>query len=517
MSTLARFIRLEIQSLSLEIDAIGGVSRSSLSGGKSLSSLVQGTGNAKQLKTPTVMSPRPADRLGKLLKKRARQSRRLRLAQLFFKSCKKPEWMTLSVLPVLPPDLRPILRLDGDVLVVSDLNQLYQKVLFRNSRFRRLGIVTVESVAYAKGLLQEAVDALLDNGKGGAPPMVAPNDRPFKSLSDILKGKRGRFRQNLLGKRVDYSGRSVIVVGPKLLLHQCGLPREMGIELFQPFLIRKLLAQGFAHSIGIAKKMIQQGEPIVWELLHQLMRQHPILLNRAPTLHRLGIQAFQPKLVQGRAILLHPLVCTAFNADFDGDQMAVHVPLSVQARAEAWKLLWSRNNILSTATGQAVLIPSQDMVLGCYYLTQSLSGLSYSLKERKKLFNSLSNRVHRVEKTEEPLFTQSEAIEGVPLRGQGKGCEDTALVSPIESKPDGYVLSQRNEEVQYSETLVERSIKQKMKWFSGIADIQKAYDQGSLGIQQKVWLRIEGDCENGNDPENPIEIQVQPSAFCKKI
>jgi DNA-directed RNA polymerase beta' subunit len=582
MSTLARFIRLEIQSLSLEIDAIGGASRSSLSGGK------QGT---KQLKTrdtkvsqfprgiPTVMSPRPADRLGKLLKKRARQSRRLRLAQLFFKSCKKPEWMTLSVLPVLPPDLRPILRLDGDVLVVSDLNQLYQKVLFRNSRFRRLGIVTVESVAYAKGLLQEAVDALLDNGKGGAPPMVAPNDRPFKSLSDILKGKRGRFRQNLLGKRVDYSGRSVIVVGPKLLLHQCGLPREMGIELFQPFLIRKLLAQGFAHSIGIAKKMIQQGEPIVWELLHQLMRQHPILLNRAPTLHRLGIQAFQPKLVQGRAILLHPLVCTAFNADFDGDQMAVHVPLSVQARAEAWKLLWSRNNILSPATGQAVLIPSQDMVLGCYYLTQSLSGLSYSLKERKKLFNSFSNHVDRVGIENLDTLTRAALVSGISLGNFDKGrggqqketlaalpsgsdravyshpyaSDDATPSSPLQGtaslrvKRGGHrrredrvtsiesnisvpergprsVLSRpstkegnRKEEVQYLETLVERSIKQKMKWFSGIEDIQKAYDQGSLGIQQKVWLRIEGDCENGNDPQNPIEIQVQPSAFCKKI
>jgi hypothetical protein len=294
----------------------------------------------------------------------------------------------------------------------------------------------------------------------------------------------------------------------------------MGIELFQPFLIRKLLAQGFAHSIGIAKKMIQQGEPIVWELLHQLMRQHPILLNRAPTLHRLGIQAFQPKLVQGRAILLHPLVCTAFNADFDGDQMAVHVPLSVQARAEAWKLLWSRNNILSPATGQAVLIPSQDMVLGCYYLTQSLSGLSYSLKERKKLFNSSSNRVPKISVPEPcPPSSPLQGTAGGGHRAPSSPLQGTAgggLRTPKGEGP-GYVLSQKKEEVQYLETFVERSITQKMKWFSGIADIQKAYDQGSLGIQQKVWLRIEGDCENGNDPENPIEIQVQPSAFCKKI
>ncbi len=481
MSILARFIRLEIKTLSLEIDSMGGTS-------------------FKQLKNSLVISPRPADRLAKLFKKRARQSRRLRLAQLFFKSCKKPEWMTLSALPVLPPDLRPILRLDGDVLVVSDLNQLYQKVLFRNTRFRRLGIVTVESVAYAKGLLQEAVDALLDNGKGGAPPMVAPNDRPFKSLSDILKGKRGRFRQNLLGKRVDYSGRSVIVVGPKLLLHQCGLPREMGIELFQPFLIRKLLAQGFAHSIGIAKKMIQQGEPIVWELLHQLMRQHPILLNRAPTLHRLGIQAFQPKLVQGRAILLHPLVCTAFNADFDGDQMAVHVPLSVQARAEAWKLLWSRNNILSPATGQPVLIPSQDMVLGCYYLTQSLSGLSssslYSSSLRLSSISSLEKGTRR--KNEKGRFVRS--LLALPKEG-----------SKEVRKPPLFTSLFRRSEQGTSEFY------ERIQWFSGKAEIQKAYGQGSLGIQQKVWIRIEGDCENGNDPENPIEIQIQPSAFCRKI
>ncbi len=503
MSTLARFIRLEIKSLSLEIDLIGGTS-------------------SKQLKNPTIMSPRPADRLGKLFKKRARQSRRLRLAQLFFKSCKKPEWMTLSALPVLPPDLRPILRLDGDVLVVSDLNQLYQKVLFRNTRFRRLGIVTVESVAYAKGLLQEAVDALLDNGKGGAPPMVAPNDRPFKSLSDILKGKRGRFRQNLLGKRVDYSGRSVIVVGPKLLLHQCGLPREMGIELFQPFLIRKLLAQGFAHSIGIAKKMIQQGEPIIWELLHQLMRQHPILLNRAPTLHRLGIQAFQPKLVQGRAILLHPLVCTAFNADFDGDQMAVHVPLSVQARAEAWKLLWSRNNILSPATGQPVLIPSQDMVLGCYYLTQSLSGLSSSYLYSSSLRLSPKGKQKgkgRPVRNLLPLLPQKgQARPSLPLGKEGyshkKKSKSGSMVT-LSNFPEGKERGRGFTDARGRNLL--QGSKKKIKWFSGKAEIQKAYDQGSLGIQQKVWIRIEGDCENGNDPENPIEIQIQSSAFCRKI
>jgi DNA-directed RNA polymerase beta' subunit len=544
MCSLARFLRLEMESLSLEIDSLNQFPfRDTLSKGKS------------------------TDGLGKLLKKRARQARRLRLAQLFFKSRKKPEWMTLSALPVLPPDLRPILRLDGDVLVVSDLNQLYQKVLFRNSRFRRLGIVTVESVAYAKGLLQEAVDALLDNGKGGAPPMVAPNDRPFKSLSDILKGKRGRFRQNLLGKRVDYSGRSVIVVGPKLLLHQCGLPREMGIELFQPFLIRKLLAHGFAHSIGIAKKMIQEGEPVVWDLLHQLMRQHPILLNRAPTLHRLGIQAFQPKLVQGRAILLHPLVCTAFNADFDGDQMAVHVPLSVQARAEAWKLLWSRNNILSPATGQPVLIPSQDMVLGCYYLTQSVSmkrlaGTNYGATGLKGLLsdssvsalaNQKDSQAIRAQKTIAYSLRGTRAQVGSPslalppelahggskaTPGQRGGTGGLATPSMLSSsittftprylrKVSGLGLPSQEvrggskatpgqrEGILFSNEILE--VKKPVQFFSGMEEIGKAYEKGCLTIHETVWLRIDGQCENGNDPEDPIEYQIQSSGFCKKI
>ena len=295
--------------------------------------------------------------------------RRLKIAKLFFQSNKRPEWMMLSKLPVLPPELRPIVRLDGGVVVVADLNKLYQKVIFRNNRLEALRMIDLSSVGQAKRLLQEAVDGLLDNGKGGAVPLSGPNDRPLKSLSDGLKGKRGRFRQNLLGKRVDYSGRSVIVVGPELELQQCGLPKEMAIELFQPFVTQQLKERGVAENINAAKRFMKQSHPIIWEILQQLMQQHPVLLNRAPTLHRLGIQAFQPKLIQGRAILLHPLVCTAFNADFDGDQMAVHLPLSFQSQGEAWKLLWSRNNLLSPATGQPILVPSQDMVLGCYYLT----------------------------------------------------------------------------------------------------------------------------------------------------
>ena len=308
-------------------------------------------------------------RLRRLVRRRSKQARRFKLAKLFVQSGKRPEWMILSTLPVLPPELRPIVRLDGGVVVVADLNKLYQKVLFRNNRLEALRMVDLNSVGQAKRLLQEAVDGLLDNGKGGSLPLSGPNDRPLKSLSDGLKGKRGRFRQNLLGKRVDYSGRSVIVVGPELKLHECGLPKEMALELFQPFLSRQLKERGIVENINAAKRFIRQDHPVLWEMLQQLMQQHPVLLNRAPTLHRLGIQAFQPRLVKGRAILLHPLVCTAFNADFDGDQMAVHVPLSFQAQGEAWKLLWSRNNLLSPATGQPILVPSQDMVLGCYYLT----------------------------------------------------------------------------------------------------------------------------------------------------
>nr|YP_006666435.1 beta' subunit of RNA polymerase [Trebouxiophyceae sp. MX-AZ01]AFQ93790.1 beta' subunit of RNA polymerase [Trebouxiophyceae sp. MX-AZ01] len=305
----------------------------------------------------------------RLLRRGAKQGRRLKLARLLSQSGKRPEWMVLSTIPVLPPELRPIVRLDGGVVVVADLNKLYQKVLFRNSRLEELRMVDLASVGQAKRLLQEAVDGLLDNGKGGSIPIAGPNDRPLRSLSDGLKGKRGRFRQNLLGKRVDYSGRSVIVVGPRLKLHECGLPKEMAVELFQPFLSRLLMDRGLAENITAAKRFMGQDHPVLWEVLQELLRRHPVLLNRAPTLHRLGIQAFQPRLVHGRAILLHPLVCTAFNADFDGDQMAVHVPLSPQARGEAWKLLWSRNNLLSPATGQPILTPSQDMVLGCYYLT----------------------------------------------------------------------------------------------------------------------------------------------------
>ena len=310
--------------------------------------------------------------LGELFQ-RVKLLRRLKLVWYFRLTLNKPSWMILSNLPVLPPDLRPIIQLEDNQIAISDLNKLYQKVLFRNNRIQKLKIGhysnTSEEIQYAQRLLQESVDSLIENGKGGVLPSSALNGRPLKSLSDILKGKKGRFRQNLLGKRVDYSGRSVIVVGPHLQLYECGIPKEMALELFQPFLIRRLIFQKKARTILGAKKLIQKGGPIIQEILYEIIQNHPILLNRAPTLHRLSIQSFQPKLVEGRAIILHPLVCAAFNADFDGDQMAVHVPLSYEARSEAWKLLWAQNNLLSPATGQPVLMPTQDMVLGWYYLT----------------------------------------------------------------------------------------------------------------------------------------------------
>jgi len=301
--------------------------------------------------------------------KRLAYIRRFKLVQAFIRTKRKPAWMVLSVLPVLPPTIRPISVMENGTLVSSDLNRLYQRLLNRNSRMKRSRVLDTETIGFHQRLVQEAVDAVLENGKGGSTAVLSMDNRPLKSLSDRLKGKRGRFRFNLLGKRVDYSGRSVIVVGPKMRLHECGLPREMALQLFSPFLIRRLLEEGYVDNFLRAKVYIQIEHPIIWPTLLEIMGQYPILLNRAPTLHRLGIQAFQPRLVSTQAILLHPLVCSAFNADFDGDQMAVHIPLSFHARAEAWKLLWSRNNLLAPASGDPILAPSQDMILGSYYLT----------------------------------------------------------------------------------------------------------------------------------------------------
>jgi DNA-directed RNA polymerase subunit beta' len=296
--------------------------------------------------------------------------KRLRVIDQFMASGSEPSWMVLDIIPILPPDLRPMVQLDGGRFATSDLNDLYRRVINRNNRLARLQEIMAPEliIRNEKRMLQEAVDALIDNGKRGR-AVFGLNNRPLKSLSDIIEGKQGRFRQNLLGKRVDYSGRSVIIVGPELKLNQCGLPREMAIELFQPFVIHRLIYEGLVNNIKAAKNIIQNNETLAWEILKQVMTGHPILLNRAPTLHRLGIQSFEPILVEGRAIKLHPLVCPAFNADFDGDQMAVHIPLCLEAQAEARLLMLAPNNFLSPATGEPILTPSQDMVLGCYYLT----------------------------------------------------------------------------------------------------------------------------------------------------
>ena len=322
------------------------------------------------------------------VQKKSKLIKRLRLLDSLISSETDPTWMIMDVLPVTPPDLRPMVQLDGGRFATSDLNDLYRRVINRNNRLQRLLEMGAPEIIVRneKRMLQEAVDALIDNGRRGR-TVVGPNNRALKSLSNIIEGKQGRFRQNLLGKRVDYSGRSVIVVGPTLKLNQCGLPKEMAIELFKPFVVNKLIERGYVQNIKSAKKMIERSDAKVWDILEEIIDGHPVMLNRAPTLHRLGIQAFEPKLVEGRAIQLHPLVCTAFNADFDGDQMAVHVPLSIEAQTEARMLMLATNNILAPANGKPIITPSQDMVLGMYYLTimknpeQEIQGYFYSFQD----------------------------------------------------------------------------------------------------------------------------------------
>ncbi|RKD24847.1 DNA-directed RNA polymerase subunit beta' [Caminicella sporogenes DSM 14501] len=329
--------------------------------------------------------------------KRVRTIRRLEVVEAFRQSGNKPEWMILDVIPVIPPDLRPMVQLDGGRFATSDLNDLYRRVINRNNRLKRLLELGAPDIIVRneKRMLQEAVDALIDNGRRGR-PVTGPGNRPLKSLSDMLKGKQGRFRQNLLGKRVDYSGRSVIVVGPELKFYQCGLPKKMALELFKPFVMKKLVEDGYVHNIKSAKRMVERVKPEVWDVLEDVIKEHPVLLNRAPTLHRLGIQAFEPILVEGKAIKLHPLVCTAYNADFDGDQMAVHVPLTVEAQAEARFLMLSVNNILAPKDGSPITTPTQDMVLGSYYLTIEVEGepgAGMIFKDYEEMLMAYENKV----------------------------------------------------------------------------------------------------------------------------
>ena len=348
--------------------------------------------------------------------KRARIIKRLEVIEAFRESGNNPDWMILTVIPVIPPDLRPMVQLDGGRFATSDMNDLYRRIINRNNRLKRLLELGAPDIIVRneKRMLQEAVDALIDNGRRGR-PVTGPGNRALKSLSDMLKGKQGRFRQNLLGKRVDYSGRSVIVVGPELKIYQCGLPKEMAIELFKPFVMKELVANGTAHNIKNAKKMVEKLEPAVWDILEQVIKEHPVMLNRAPTLHRLGIQAFEPTLVEGKAIKLHPLVCTAFNADFDGDQMAVHLPLSVEAQAECRFLLLSPNNLLKPSDGGPVAVPSQEMVLGIYYLTQERPGA----KGEGKAFKNMNEAIIAYENHEITLHAKIKVkCQGINKNGE---------------------------------------------------------------------------------------------------
>ncbi|MEG1887205.1 MAG: DNA-directed RNA polymerase subunit beta', partial [Oscillospiraceae bacterium] len=329
--------------------------------------------------------------------KRARLLKRLEVMEAFRLSGNRPEWMILDVIPVIPPDLRPMVQLDGGRFATSDLNDLYRRVINRNNRLKRLLELGAPDIIVRneKRMLQEAVDALIDNGRRGK-AVTGPNNRALKSLSDMLKGKQGRFRQNLLGKRVDYSGRSVIVVGPELKMYQCGLPKEMALELFKPFVMKRLVETGSVKNIKNARKMVERADNAVWDALETVIKDHPVLLNRAPTLHRLGIQAFEPVLVEGRALKLHPLVCTAYNADFDGDQMAVHVPLSAEAQAEARFLMLAANNLLKPSDGKPVAVPTQDMVFGSYYLTLVKSdepGANKVFRDKNEAIMAYSNGV----------------------------------------------------------------------------------------------------------------------------
>ena len=374
--------------------------------------------------------------------KRARIIKRLEVIEAFRESGNRPEWMVMDCIPVIPPDLRPMVQLDGGRFATSDLNDLYRRIINRNNRLKRLLDLGAPDIIVRneKRMLQEAVDALIDNGRRGR-PVTGPGNRALKSLSDMLKGKSGRFRQNLLGKRVDYSGRSVIVNGPELKIYQCGLPKEMAIELFKPFVMKELCANGTAHNIKNAKKMVEKLQPEVWDVLEDVIKEHPVMLNRAPTLHRLGIQAFEPILVEGKAIKLHPLVCTAFNADFDGDQMAVHLPLSVEAQAECRFMLLSPNNLLKPSDGGPVAVPSQDMVLGIYYLTQLRPGA----KGEGSSFKSIDEAILAYEngyityQTEINVRLNGKDAEGNPLTSIGKTTLGRLLFNEIIPQDLGYV------------------------------------------------------------------------------
>ena len=414
--------------------------------------------SSKQLLT---MPKKESLKIQKYIQKREHIVRRLKFLRKFFRKNSNPTFMILRNLPVLPPDLRPILKLQNQI-AASDLNRFYQRIIYRNERLKKFSkdSATNQSfeLRYAQRLLQEAVDNLIQNGKGGVKPETNSRGIPLKSLSEVLKGKQGRFRQYLLGKRVDYSGRSVIVVGPKLKLYECGLPREMAFELFLPFLIQQILQLNLSKTVIGAKNLLKKDSTLSFYLLKKIMKNIPVLLNRAPTLHRLGFQAFLPKLIEGRAILLHPMVCPGFNADFDGDQMAVHVPLTVEARTEAWKFMLSTNNFINSATGDPVLLPTQDMVLGLYYLTTD--------------FQSKSAAVH-------------------------------ILNFLRKSETNNFYNFQKNHK--------------NFSFFSNFSDVLYAYERKEISLHSPIWVRWSGFVDFGNDSMKPLEIQVRKNGSWQQI
>ena len=419
--------------------------------------------------------------------KRARIIKRLEVVEAFRESGNKPEWMIMTVVPVIPPDLRPMVQLDGGRFATSDLNDLYRRIINRNNRLRRLLDLGAPDIIVRneKRMLQEAVDALIDNGRRGR-PVTGPGNRPLKSLSDMLKGKGGRFRQNLLGKRVDYSGRSVICVEPKLKIYQCGLPKEMAIELFKPFVMKELAANGTAHNIKSAKKMVERLEPQVWDVLEEVIKEHPVMLNRAPTLHRLGIQAFEPILVEGRAIKLHPLVCTAFNADFDGDQMAVHLPLTAEAQAECRFMLLSPNNLLKPSDGGLVAVPSQDMILGVYYLTM------------KKLADFKENPKAVAAVVSDTVYTDIEEIKKLTI--------PASKTEPAKLGMYDYIWFEDVED--NNRRVLCRPIDLFGHYFSDVNRAMLAYDNHEITLHQKIYVHREMTLADGTVKSGFVETTV---------
>jgi DNA-directed RNA polymerase subunit beta' len=440
--------------------------------------------------------------------KRKKTAKRLKVVEAFRESGNRPEWMMLTVIPVLPPDLRPLVPLDGGRFATSDLNDLYRRVINRNNRLKRLLELNAPEIIIRneRRMLQEAVDALFDNGRRGK-TITGPNKRPLKSLSDMLKGKQGRFRQNLLGKRVDYSGRSVIVVGPTLKLHQCGLPKKMALELFKPFIYNKLEERGYVNTIKSAKKLVEKERPEVWDILEEVISEHPVMLNRAPTLHRLGIQAFEPVLIEGKAIQLHPLVCTAFNADFDGDQMAVHVPLSIEAQMEARVLMMSTNNILSPANGKPIINPTQDIVLGLYYATRERPYDTGYLPVPTDLKTDMPAAKHLTKKVK--VKSTGEVVEVVVKAPEWTAAAQSFIVGafvPDDKTPSGQMPEVEDEKdlESWTRDFAKRCVLRQVKkyqlerfhclhgFYSDLSDVRRARDAGEAGLHAFICVRHEG-------------------------